>query len=421
MNATADNHKKTYDVIIVGGGVVGLTLAALLAQQGVLQIALIDSQTLDPNFSLEKYDLRVSAMTRASERILQSLGVWRPIIKTRAASYHAIQVWEQGQMGAVNFSYQDVGEPNLGHIVENNLMTTELIHLLKTQSNVTFYPERHLQTLHIESEYAQMVLEDGTALQTRLLVGADGGNSWIRKTAHFAVEERDYQHLALAALVETELPHEFIARQCFFTNEHGSGTLAFLPLADPHQCWVGWATQPEKMRELLALDEDAFCRELTTCFDYRLAKVSKVFQRQTFPLIMRHAKDYVKPRVALVGDAAHTLHFMAGQGLNLGILDAAALAEVIDAAVQQGGDVGDERVLKRYQRWRKGQNTTMIKAMEGLKFLFSAQATPIRWLRNVGLNATDRCFPLKHFFIRQAMGLSGDLPKMARSAQEEIG
>jgi len=267
-----------------------------------------------------------------------------------------------------------------------------------------------LDAFELNGAAMRISLADGRSVHARLLVGADGASSRVRAMAGIAVEARDYQQAAVVAVVSTEQPHQETAWQRFLPT----GPLAFLPLRDGRSSIV-WSTTPQQAEALCALNADEFLDRLSTAFELRLGRVTAVEERVHFPLRRLHAKHYVAERLALVGDAAHVIHPLAGQGVNLGLLDAASLAEVVLDTRAAQRDFGAQGNLRRYERWRHGDNRVMQLAMDGFKDLFAATAPPLRLLRNAGFGLVDRVVPVKELVSRHAMGLAGDLPRMARN------
>ena len=399
---------NTSDVAIVGGGVVGAALACALADKG-LTLTLIDAQTPTPYDPKAEVDLRVFALSMASHRILEALGAWQMVADTRLSPYRDMQVWDAGGKGSVHFDSADLGQPELGYIVENSLLQHALWARLKGNPKVNLMHPARAEALTLDDAGATLALDGGRRLKTRLVVAADGAGSATRALAGIEVENLPYGQRAVVAHVRTELPHQATAWQRFLPT----GPVAFLPLADGRVSVV-WSADEAEAARILGLDDAGFCAALTAASDSRLGSVRSTTRRLAFPLQRLHAREYVRGRFALAGDAAHALHPLAGQGVNLGLLDAAALAEVIGDAVHKGRDVGDLGVLRRYERWRKGDNLAMIFALDAFKRLFSNDNAGISACRNAGLRAVDRFTPLKHAFVRRAMGLSGDLPLLAR-------
>ena len=403
----SDKHHA--DVIIVGSGMVGLVLAKALADKS-FNIAIVEASEREPSWDSQIFDLRVSAITRASQRILESLDVW-PAMKTmRISPFRDMHVWDATGDGVIHFDSAEIGENCLGHIIENSVTQTALHQACKNRDNITWFQPAIPKQITQEGNKTCLHLENGSQIEAELIVGADGGNSWVRKSAGIEVDSTDYKQTAVVATVKTQLPHKETAWQRFLP----SGPLAFLPLTDDYSSIV-WSTTPDQAEQLISMDDGLFCKELASSFDNKLGDVIETSARATFPLRSQHAKQYVQNRLALVGDAAHTIHPLAGQGVNLGFADAASLAETLIDARQKKKDIGSFEVLRRYERWRKGENLTMLTAMTGFKTLFGNENPLIKSIRNLGLNLTDSVTPVKNKIIRHAMGLVGDLPKLARS------
>ena len=402
------------DLIIVGAGMVGSALALALQHSG-LQILLLDGGplSLKPFAQDAAFEPRVSALSAASQRILERLGAWDGIAARRTSPYAEMQVWDGSGTGQVHFSAASVHAEVLGHIVENRVVQDGLLDALY-EADLGLLPGARLEQLRRSGDDWLLTLSDGRELRAPLLIAADGANSAVRRLAGCATREWDYLHHAIVTSVRCSKPHQQTAWQRFTDD----GPLAFLPLAKAddaeHWCSIVWSTTPAEATRLMALDDAAFCRELGKAFEWRLGEVLESDPRHSIPLRQRHAKRYVEPGLALIGDAAHTIHPLAGQGVNLGFLDAAVLTEVLLHALERGENLADIKVLGRFERRRMPHNLAMMAAMEGFERLFQADPLPLRWLRNSGLNLVDGASQAKALFVRQALGLSGDLPELAR-------
>ncbi|MDH1106414.1 2-octaprenyl-3-methyl-6-methoxy-1,4-benzoquinol hydroxylase [Pseudomonas otitidis] len=402
------------DLIIVGAGMVGSALALALKDSG-LDILLIDGSPLSvkPFDAEAAFEPRVSALSAASQRILDRLGAWPGVVARRASPYGEMQVWDGTGTGAIHFSAASVHADVLGHIVENRVVQDALLEPLH-DSGIGLMPNARLEHLRHSGDDWLLTLVDGRQLRAPLVIAADGANSAVRRLAGCATREWDYLHHAIVTSVRCEQPHRRTAWQRFTDD----GPLAFLPLdrqGDEHWCSIVWSVTPEEAERLMALDDEAFCSALGEAFEHRLGRVEHSDPRLCIPLRQRHAKRYVEPGLALIGDAAHTIHPLAGQGANLGFLDAAVLAEVLLHAHARGERLADEKVLSRFERRRMPYNLGMMAAMEGFERLFQADPLPLRWLRNAGLRWVNQQPEAKALFVRQALGLSGDLPDLARA------
>ncbi|MCE2596515.1 FAD-dependent monooxygenase [Motilimonas cestriensis] len=399
---------QSFDLVIVGGGMVGLTLARAL-YDAPIKIAVIEGRELEPEFS-EIADNRVSAINAASQTVLEKLGVWPNLNISRSQAYEQMQVWDQDSFAQLQFSAQQNRTPNLGHIIENRNLQLALLNTLETQENVRIFCPQRIAQLALGEGEAWITLDNGHALTSKLVVGADGAESWVRKQAAIPLTFRDYQHHALVATIATAECHQNTAWQIFKPE----GPLAFLPLFNPHHCSIVWSTSPERASMLMELSDDEFNKQLAMAFDNRLGLCQVLGDRHSVPLRMRYARDFAKHRVALIGDAAHTIHPLAGQGVNLGLMDATALAQEIKKNLALGLDIGQLAQLRGYERWRKSQAMEMIVAMEALKQGFSGQHPLKKLIRDVGLSLVNNAPLVKNTLLKQAMGLAGELPELAR-------
>ncbi|MCW9023278.1 MAG: UbiH/UbiF/VisC/COQ6 family ubiquinone biosynthesis hydroxylase, partial [Gammaproteobacteria bacterium] len=347
----------------------------------------------------EGYDIRVSALTRATQNWLTQLGAWSYIEAMRLTPYRDMHVWDASGNGVIHFDSADIGEPDLGHIIENRVIVKGLHQRLEHIDNVDVLCPALSNALEFTENNVTLTLETKEQIKAKLIVAADGARSWVRQQADISVHGWDYDQDALVTWVQTEQHHQDTAWQRFQPD----GPLAFLPLPNGISSIV-WSTSPEHAKQLVDMDEKLFAEELASSFEYKLGAVTQVGPRAVFPLRFFETTAYVKPRLALVGDAAHLMHPLAGQGVNLGMADAAALSEVILEALANKSDIGDYRVLRRYERWRRADNRSMLLAMDSFKLLFSSDSGLVRRLRNTGLNMTDKLSPIKHLFMQVALG-----------------
>lgn len=397
--------QTSYDVIIVGAGMVGASAACLLAQTHPnLTVALVEAQLSTP-FNPQQFDPRVAAITEKSRLLLERCGLWQAVVDKRTSPYLAMDVWDAEGTGRIEFDCDNIHQPNLGHIVENAVLVDCLLAEVERLPNVDFFCPVTIASYFADDDHATVELTDGNRLETRLLVAADGANSKIRQHFQFSTKEWDYGHQAIVATITTERPHQQIARQRFMPK----GPLALLPLnnqGDLHHCSIVWSQETQEANHLMALDDQQFCLRLAAASEYCLGQVTDVEQRFAFPLRQRHAIDYAIHRVVLLGDAAHSIHPLAGQGANLGFADVEVLVDEVSRALTRDVDIGDISVLRRYQRRRKPDNLATMAAMEGFKRLFAADQLPLRLLRNLGMSTLNQQAAIKNALIKRAMGIS---------------
>lgn len=386
---------------------VGATLACALGDSG-LKVAVLDRRAPEPP-PVQEFDQRVSAITLASVAIFQAVGMWEAI-KHRVALVREMKVWDATGNGSIHFDAAEMGEPCLAYIVENSLMQSALVERLHHFTNVHYLCPAEIEALELNPEVAVLMLKDGRRLTARLLVGADGAQSRARELSGIESYRHSLSQSSIVATVTAEKPHVDTAWQRFLPT----GPLAFLPLPEPHTCSIVWSADTARAEALMAMGDAAFLAELQSAFGDTLGKIKTVSARTAFPLALSHAKSYVSERLALIGDAAHTVHPLAGQGANLGYLDAASLAEALLDAAAEKKDIGTTRVLRRFERWRKGDNMATVSITGGFRYLFSNDLPGIRELRNFGLSLTDAATPMKNLIMRRASGLEGDLPRLAR-------
>lgn len=397
-----------FDILVVGGGMVGAALACACLDKG-WRIALVEAREPQRAWPPGGLDLRVSALNRASQRILERLGVWDRILRLGVSPYREMHVWDAVGGGSTHFDSAELGEPDLGHIVENRVIRLALWERLEEAAEVTLLCPAGLDDLELATDAALLDLKDGRRIGAHLLVGADGGDSRVRSRAGIANQGWLYDQQAIVANVQVREWHQETAWQRFLPT----GPLAFLPLRDG-RCSIVWSATEFRAKELMGLDEVNFRSELETASDGRLGPIGDIGPRAAFGLRLRHAAHYVRPRLALIGDAAHSVHPLAGQGVNLGFLDVAALVAALDEARERQRDIGGLWTLRRYERARRGDNLLMLTAMDGFKRMFSNASPPLAALRSAGLSLVDWLGPVKHLFMRHALGAGDDLPPLAR-------
>ncbi|MBV6415975.1 MAG: 2-octaprenylphenol hydroxylase [Steroidobacteraceae bacterium] len=402
-----------YDLAIVGGGAVGAAFAALAVRAAGFsgaRVAVIERERPPAFVAGEAYDLRVVALSRASTRILAAAGAWEAIAATRISPYERMRVWHASfavdSPAALEFDAAELGEPNLGYIVESRLIQSALLASLEA-SGVSILAGA-VEALSLAPDMAAVDL-GGRRITARLVIGADGGRSRVRDLAGLPVHTRDYGQQAIVANVATARPHADTAWQRFL----GYGTLAFLPLANG-QCSIVWSVDNERAAALRSLDVPAFERELTEALDGALGEVRLASSRVAIPLVATRAERYALERCVLIGDAAHTVHPLAGQGVNLGFLDAATLAEELAAGRAEREDPGALRLLRRHERRRRPHNELMSRAMGGFNDFLAMGHGPMAAVARRGLGVVNRMGPVKRVFAARALGIAGDVPRFAK-------
>jgi 2-octaprenyl-3-methyl-6-methoxy-1,4-benzoquinol hydroxylase len=399
--------KEKYDVVIVGGGMVGAAVACSLGSS-LLKVAIIENSPPAPYAPDQPHDMRVSALSIASKNILETVGAWEGVVNRRFCPFRRMRVWETA--GDTEFCSDDINYPELGYIVENRVTQLALLERLQAFDNIELICPVSIKKInYVAGKPGEVELEDGRILSANVLVAADGGQSRVRQTVGLGVTSWDYKQHALVIYIETAYGQQDITWQRFLP----SGPQAFLPLTG-HYGSIVWYNSPDEVNRLKTLSFDALKDELVASFPDCLGQVNNVLGVASFPLKRQHAQSYVKPGVVLVGDAAHMINPLAGQGVNIGLLDAAALGEVLLEAAKEGLELGSLTVLKRYEKMRRNENLKMMTVMDIFYQVFSNEVLPLKLIRNLGLGLAERILPAKNKVMRSAMGLEGKLPKLAR-------
>ena len=392
------NRRFGHDVAIVGAGMVGAALALSLARAG-FDVVVIEPRPPAPWRREDDVDLRVVALAPSSVGLFERLDVWTPIASARACPYRHMQVWDALAPGQLRFDAADQGIAALGHIVENRLIQHALWRALEAEPRIALRCPAQVSATEADDDRRTLVLADDSRIAARLVVAADGGDSALRRMAGIDTHDRDYGQRAIVAHVATERAHEDTAWQRFLP----AATLAFLPLSDGRSSIV-WSVPDAEASRLLALDDPAFCAELGAAFDFRLGAIHSTTARAAFPLRLRLAERYLAPRFTLVGDAAHVVHPLAGQGVNLGLRDAAELVRVLVQARDAKRDFAGLSVLRQFERRRRSDNALSAHAFDAIQRVFASQAMPLAALRGAALTVVDRIGPLKQLFAAHAAG-----------------
>ncbi|WP_457669772.1 UbiH/UbiF/VisC/COQ6 family ubiquinone biosynthesis hydroxylase [Thiolapillus sp.] len=403
------------DIIIAGGGMVGAALACALAEQG-FSITLLERREPDLSWPQDGHDIRVSAISRASQNIFHNLGAWPRMTRRRVTPYEHMRVWESSSGTAlpwapeIQFHAADIGEPDLGHIIENRVIQGALWEQMQTLKNIEIRCPASISSLSLDEEAPSVILNDGARMRAALIVAADGARSSLRELAGISTGGWGYDQTAVVCTVQAEAGNQSTCWQRFMP----SGPLALLPM-EQDLFSIVWSTAPKQAEALLQMPPEAFDSALTQACEARPGRLRLLGERGAFPLRLQHAKQYIKPGLALVGDAAHVIHPLAGQGVNLGLMDMAELADILVLARNKGRPLGALHTLRRYERARKGENIAMQGAMDLFKRLFSNDIGPLRLARDLGMGLAEHAPLLKNLLIRNAMGILGEAPSLART------
>lgn len=397
---------KKYDLLIIGGGMVGLTLALAIRKLTSFTVAIVDVTPLT-NITAEP-DVRVSAINATSQNLFENLDVWQNITQNRAQAYQHMHIWDKAGYGKLLFDHDHIKSEHLGHIIENSVIRQALWQKAQQDSGIIFYTSETLSNIAFGDSEVFASFGQQAPIMAKLVVGADGANSWLRNQLKVPLTFRDYDHHAIVATVACQQGHQNTAWQVFLPT----GPLAFLPLAcesnGKQLASIVWSTSPEEAQRILGLTAEEFNQEITAAADGKLGVISLESERYSYPLKMRLAQKFIEQRAVLIGDAAHTIHPLAGQGVNLGLKDAAALAETL--ALGTESFEFDIKKLKEFERWRKNDAMEMITAMEGIKQVFTPQQKPMQVLRGLGMELLNNVPLMKKSLIKQALGYQSHMP-----------
>ena len=413
---------KHYEVLVVGGGMVGAAIACALGQQQI-QVAVFDRTYPDAFQPDQLPDLRVSALSFASEQLLRNLGAWQYIQQMRMCPYRRMAVWEKLHLpggreldkrpNQTLFDASEIGHEQLGYIVENRATQLGLLKALEQLESVDLYCPANIQSMDFSEQGSTITLDDGRQFRGNLVIGADGAHSKVREQAGIRLDYRDYEQQCLVATVEIEGGEQDITWQAFTET----GPESFLPLPDidgKSYASIVWYNLPENVSRLMKLSDQAFIHELTRTFPRELPGIICLHERGYFPLARRHALEYHKKGVVLAGDAAHTINPLAGQGVNLGFQDVASLAETLIEAHKAGESLGSPEVLGRYEKARKQGNQLMMSTMDAFYHAFSNDVKPLKLIRNLALGVAGATKPAVKEVMKYAMGMSGKQPPLAQ-------
>ncbi len=400
------DKKLETDITIIGGGLAGMTAAIGLAEHG-FEIAVVDMAPQGDLTAVE-YDGRASALAYASCQLFEALGIW-PHMEPYAQPILEIRVSDGPSLLSLHFDHETLGDGPLGHMVENRHTRIALYERLKEIKGVTLLAPERVAEIDRDKTGVTTTLTSGTVIKSDLIIGADGRGSLVRQHAGLPVSVIDYKQHGIVCSVEHEFSHCGIAHERFLP----SGPFAILPLTGNRSSLV-WTEKSHLTETIMGLSDRAFESEVRRRIGDFLGEVKVIGGRWAYPLTLQYAQDYVADRLALIGDAAHGIHPISGQGLNLGLKDVAALIEVLVDARRVGLDIGAVNVLENYSRWRTTDNASVYAITDTFNRLFSNDIAPIKLARDVGMAAVDQVVPLKNFFMQHARGTVGDLPKLLR-------
>jgi 2-octaprenyl-6-methoxyphenol hydroxylase len=412
---TLKTQTQSVEAVVVGAGMAGMTLAHALASAGI-EVAVIDRAN-PQEMQTASHDVRTTAIAAGSANVLRGIGLWDRI-DANACPIETIRVSDGDSLMFLHFDHREAGDVPLGHIIENRLIRQAMYMRAESHANLQIIAPAEISNIERGESGVTVQLENGDILGARVVFACDGRNSALRKAAGIPVAEWHYDQSSFVCVIAHELPHQNIAHERFLPG----GPFALLPMMDLpkpvngmlHQSSVVWSESNDLVPAILKLSDAGFVEALGRCIGSFLGDIALASPRWVHPLGLKHAIRYTDQRLALVGDAAHAIHPIAGQGLNMGIRDVAALAELVVDARRLGRDIGDPDILLDYERWRRVDNMMLTVTTDGLTRLFSNDIAPVRTVRDLGLAAVNATPPLRKFFMRHAMGLVGELPRLVR-------
>ncbi len=405
-----------YDIVVIGGGIVGLAFACAFRDSN-RRVLVAERGDLDASITKE-YDIVVNTINLGSERFLSNIGAWNNVENFRACPFRAIEVWGES-VGRIEFLAGEIGEDRMGHIVERSVLLSALLDIARNSEAIELQTGKLLQSIESQGNSVDVHFEDGSRVNASMVVGADGGDSMVRRCAGIQAQISEYQQTAIVAKIETSEPHCHTSFQRFLHT----GPLAFLPLDDGSSSIV-WTLSNKQALELLSVPEVEFCEILAKKLDNRLGTTKLASERASFALRRMQADSYQSDRTVLIGDAAHVIHPLAGMGVNLGLMDAASLAQIVNSSQKSETDIWELRQIRKFERWRKAANQPMMSVVHGFNLGFNKFAPLLPAVSGFGLSVTNSLGSVKHRIMKYACGITGDLPESAKkedAADQQLG
>lgn len=405
--------KNQYDVIIIGGGPAGATQAVALAQKG-FSVAVVDQLAIETVLAAA-FDGRTTAISFGSSNLYRGIGLW-PAMEKCVEPILDIRVSDDQSPWFLHYDHRDVGDNPMGYIIENIALRRILIEACQSYAQVTWLAPAKVKAMVRDHAGVHIELDNGQKIKAILCIAADGRTSQMRDMVGIPVTTRPYHQNAVVCMIEHELGHEGVAHEHFLPT----GPFAVLPMQGGHHSSIVWSIQADMSERLLALSEEDFSQAMQQQFGDSLGQIRLASKRWCYPLSLQFSSTYIDQRFAMIGDAAHVIHPIAGQGLNMGIRDIAALTEVLEETRALGLDIGGWTCLERFQRWRRFDNMTLIGVTDTLTRGFSNDIRPLRMMRDLGLGLINKTPPVKKLLMRHAMGMTGHLPKLIRGGIQDL-